>query len=138
MRLRKYWVLFVLFVLTLAFDAWVYGSLAREPDVGSALASAARANAPLLHTYIVLGHPLVEHVGESAGQQVADRAFGAAYPSMTATPAAADSLLFSESQGPLRGILTVLFWAAPVLLVLALAAWVLRSRETHLMGNVRR
>lgn len=137
MRLRKYWVLFALCGLSLAFDAWVYGSLAREPDVGPALVSAARANAPLLHAYIVLGAPIADHTGAS-GQYVAAAAFGAAYPAMAATPAAADSLLFSESQGPLRGILIMLFWAAPVLLVLALAAWVLRSRETHLMGNTRR
>ncbi|MGH8113484.1 MAG: hypothetical protein ACREPS_00305 [Rhodanobacteraceae bacterium] len=137
MRLRKYWVLFVLFVLTLAFDAWVYGSLARSPSVGSALVSAARANAPLLHAYIVLGSPIAVRTGAS-GNYVASAAFGAAYPAMTATPAVADSLLFSESRGPLRGILIVLFWATPILLVLALAAWVLRSRETHLMGKVRR
>ncbi|MGH8215332.1 MAG: hypothetical protein ACREPZ_06555 [Rhodanobacteraceae bacterium] len=137
MRLRKYRVLFVLFVLSLAFDAWVYGSLAREPGVGPALASAAHANAPLLNAYIVLGIPIAVHTGAS-GQYVASAAFGAAYPAMTARPATADSLLFSKSLGPLRGILIILFWAAPLLLVLALAAWVLRSRDTHLMGKVRR
>lgn len=136
MRLRKYWLLFVLFVLTLVFNAWVYGSLALEPNVGPALASAARANAPLLHAYIVLGAPVAIRTGTS-GQYVASAAFGAAYPAMAATPAVADSLLFSESRGPLRELLILLFWAGPVLLVLALAAWVLRSRETHLMGRVR-
>lgn len=136
MRVRKYTVLFGLFVACLVFDAWVYGSLAREPGAGAALASAARAHSPLLHAYIVLGDPIAAHTGAS-GQYVASAAFGAAFPAMRASPASADSLLFSQSHGPLHGILVLLFWATPVLLVLTLAAWALRSRPTHLMGRAR-
>lgn len=136
MRWRKYRVLFTLFVLCLAFDAWLYGSLAREPEIGPAIASSARANAPLLHTYIVLGEPLAAYTGAS-GQRVADVAFGDAYPSITASPATAASQLFNQSRGPWRGLLVVVYWATPLLLVLALASWVLRSRQTHLMGRVR-
>lgn len=137
MHWRKYAVLFTLFVLCLAFDAWLYGSLAREPEIGAALASSARANAPLLHTYIVLGEPLAAYTGAS-GQHAADAAFADAYPSIVASPATAASQLFTESRGPLRGLLVVLYWATPALLVLALAAWVLRSRPAHLMGGMRR
>ncbi|HET7223318.1 MAG TPA: hypothetical protein VFI81_08975 [Rhodanobacteraceae bacterium] len=137
MRWRKYGVLFTLFVLCLAFDAWVYGSLAREPTIGPALASSARANAPLLHAYIKLGEPLAARTGAS-GQYVADAAFGDAYPSIAESPATATNQLFTQSQGPLRGLLVALYWATPVLLVLTLAAWVLRSRQTHLVGRVRR
>ncbi len=135
--MRKYGMLFTLFVLCLAFDAWLYGSLVREPDVGPAIASSARANAPLLHTYIVLGEPLAARTGVS-GQRLADAAFADAYPSIIASPATAASQLFTQSRGPLRGLLLVLYWATPLLLVLALAAWVLRSRPTHLMGGIRR
>jgi len=135
--MRKYGMLLTLFVLCLAFDAWLYGSLAREPDVGPAIASSARANAPLLHTYIVLGEPLAVHTG-ALGQRVADAAFADAYPSIIASPATAASQLFTQSRGPLRGLLLVLYWGTPLLLVLALAAWVLRSRPTHLMGGIRR
>lgn len=137
MRWRKYGVLFTLFVLCLAFNAWLYGSLAREPDIGPALASSARATAPLLHTYIALGEPLAAYTGAS-GQHVADAAFAAAYPSITSSPATAASQLFTDAQGPLRRLFVILYWATPVLLVLALAAWVLRSRPTHLMGRARR
>jgi hypothetical protein len=136
MRWRKYRVLFTLFVLCLAFDAWLYGSLAREPEIGPAIASSARANAPLLHTYIVLGEPLAAYTGAS-GQRVADTAFADAYPSIVASPATAASQVFTQSRGPLRGLLLVLYWVTPLLLVLALAAWVLRSRQTHLMGRAR-
>lgn len=137
MHPRKYTVCFTLFVLCFAFDAWVYGSLAREPDVGPALVSAARAGAPLLHTYIVVGEPLTGHLGAAMGQRFADAAYADAYPAMSALPAAAASLLFSRSHGPWRGIFVLLFWAAPVLLALGLVTWLLRSRQTRLVGRGR-
>ena len=138
MRPRKYTVLFALLLVCLGFNAWMYASLVREPAIGPALDGAARANAPLLHTYIVIGRPLVDAVGSSAGEYVADAAYHDAYPAMTALPAAADSLLFSRSLGPLRRTFLVLYWAPPVLLVLGLLAWLFRSRNTHLMGRTRR
>jgi len=85
----------------------------------------------------VLGEPLAVHTG-ALGQRVADAAFADAYPSIIASPATAASQLFTQSRGPLRGLLLVFYWATPLLLVLALAAWVLRSRPTHLMGGIRR
>lgn len=137
MRLRKHTVLLTLFVLSLGFDAWVYGSLAGESAIGPALRAAARESSPLLHTYITIGRPLATRVGATAGQSVADAAYGEAYASMAATPAAADSLLFSASRGAMRGLMVILYWAPPVLLVLGLLAWVFRSRQAHLMGRGR-
>lgn len=139
MRLRKYTVASTLFVLSLAFNAWVYGSLALEAHVGTALTSpSAQATPLLLQAYVALGQPLMARVGGASGQYVADAAFGDAYPSMVAQPSAAGSLLFSRSLGPLRGLLIILYWATPVLLVLTLLTWALRSRDTHLMGRDRR
>ncbi|MBS0382694.1 MAG: hypothetical protein JSR56_09685 [Proteobacteria bacterium] len=137
MRPRKYTVFFTLCVLCLAFDAWVYGALAREPVVGPALVTSARASAPLLHSYIVVGAPITGYLGASTGQAIADAAYADAYPAITALPAAAAGLLFSQSHGPLRGILVVLYWAVPVLLALGLLAWLLRSRQANLMGRNR-
>lgn len=137
-RIRNDWVLFALFVLCLAADAWVYGSLALDPAVGPALVRAARDSAPLLYSYIELGRPVVAHLGAATGAHFAAAAFGAAYAAIAARPAEAADLLFSGSHGPLRDLLVALYWGAPVLLVVTLGAWVLRSQETHLMGRVRR
>jgi hypothetical protein len=136
-RLRNYWVLSALLVLCLAIDAWVYGSLALDPDVGPVLVPAARDSAPLLHTYIEIGRPFAAHLDAAAGARFAGMAFGSAYASMAARPAEAAGLLFSGSSGPLHDLLVALYWGAPALLVLTLVAWVLRSRETHLMGRAR-
>lgn len=137
-RLRKDWLLFALFVLCLAVDAWVYGSLALDPAVGPVLVPAARDSAPLLYSYIELGRPFVAHLGAATGAQFAAKAFGAAYATMAARPAEAVGLLFDGSHGPLHDLLIALYWGAPVLLVLTLGTWVLRSRETHLIGKVGR
>src|SRR6185312_162062 len=40
------------------------------------------------------------------------------------------SQLFTQSRGPWRGLLVVLYWATPALLVLALAAWVLQPADS--------
>lgn len=138
MRPRKYAVLGLAFLLCLAFDAWLYGSLARKPGVGPDVAAAARAHAPLLHAYIVLGRPWVAHAGATGAQHVADAAFGDAYPQIAAMPEVADSLLFSQSRGRLSELMTLLFWAAPVLLVLTILAWAFRGRPVHLVGRARR
>ena len=137
-RLRKDWLLFALFVFCLAFDAWVYGSLALDPAVGPVLVPASRDSAPLLYGYIELGRPFVAHLGAAAGAHLAALAFGAAYATMAARPAEAAGLLFDGAHGPLRDLLIALYWGAPVLLVLTLGIGVLRSRETHLIGGVRR
>lgn len=137
-RLRKDWLLFALFVSCLAFDAWLYGSLALDPAIGPVLVPASRASAPLLYSYIELGRPFVAHLGAAVGVHFAATAFGAAFAMMTAQPAEAAGLLFGGSHGPLHDLLIALYWGAPVLLVLTLGTWVLRSRETHLIGKVRR
>lgn len=137
-RLRKDWLLFTLFVLCLAVDAWVYGSLALDPAVGPVLVPASRDSAPLLYSYIELGRPFVAHLGAATGAHFAAMAFGAAYATMAARPAEAAGLLFGGSRGPVRDLLVALYWGAPVLLVLTLGTWVLRSHETHLIGKVRR
>ena len=136
--LRKDWLLFALFVLCLAVDAWVYGSLALDPAVGPVLVPAARDSAPLLYGYIELGRPFVAQLGAAMGAHFAAMAFGAAYATMAARPAEAAGLLFGDSHGALHDLLVALYWGAPVLLVLTLGTSVLRSRETHLMGKVRR
>ncbi len=139
MRLRLYALFGILFLICLAFDALVYGSLAREPGIGAAVAAAARADSPLLHTYIVLGRPLTTSSAlTTAGQSLADSAYGGAYASIAAMPDAASSLLFDESHGPLRALYLLIYWCAPLFLALAIVAWLLRSRPTHLIKTARR
>ncbi|MGH9423196.1 MAG: hypothetical protein ACRD3J_24685 [Thermoanaerobaculia bacterium] len=140
MRFRFYALFGILFLLCLAIDLLTFGGLVREPGIGPAIAQSARAEAPLVHTYVVLGTPIVKAIpgSDTAGQSIADAAFGDAYPQILATPEAAVSLLFSASIGPLRALLLLCYWGAPIFLVLAILAWMFRTRHTHLIKSARR
>jgi hypothetical protein len=140
MRFRFYALLGILFLFCLIVDLLTFGGLARESGVGTAIAQSARAEAPLMHTYVVLGRPIAAAMPalNTAGQSIADAAFGDAYSQIAATPDAAVDLLFSASLGPLRALLVLCYWGAPVLLVLAILAWIFRTRRTHLIKSARR
>ncbi|MEO6968738.1 MAG: hypothetical protein ABI132_09865 [Rhodanobacteraceae bacterium] len=135
MRVRAYILFGILSLLCLALDSLTFGALSREPMIGPAIAASARAEAPLAHTYIVLGTPLAGALPalQAIGQSCADTAFGYAYPAIAATPDAAITLLFSESRGATHALFMLFYWGAPVLLVLTIVAWLLRTRPTHLI-----
>jgi hypothetical protein len=140
MRFRFYALFGILFVLCLVIDLLTFGGLVREAGIGPAIAQSARAEAPLVHTYVVLGTPIAKAIpgASTAGQSIADAAFGDAYPQILATPEAAVALLFSDSIGPMRALLMLCYWGTPVLLALTILAWVFRTRHTHLIRSARR
>lgn len=140
MRIRWYALFGIFFLLFLLIDALTFAGLAREPQLGTAIAASADAEAPIAHTYIDLGTPLVaaSPVLQGIGMAMADAAFGDSYAAINATPAAAVDMLFSESHGPLAALFMLSYWGAPLLLVCTLAAWLFRTRHTHLIKSVRR
>lgn len=140
MRIRMHALFGILFLLCLIVDVLVFGGLAQETSIGTAIAGSARAQAPIAHTYIVIGNPIVAAVPflQTAGQAMADSAFGDAYPAISATPDAAIDLLFSESRGPLRALFLLCYWGAPLLLLATVLAWLFRTRPTHLIKSARR
>ena len=140
MRFRFYALFGILFLLCFVIDLLTFGGMVREAGIGPAIAQSARAEAPLVHTYVVLGTPIVKAIpgASTAGQSIADAAFGDAYPQILATPDAAVALLFSASIGPMRALLMLCYWGAPVLLVLTILAWIFRTRHTHLIRSARR
>ncbi|MER3546124.1 MAG: hypothetical protein C4338_00450 [Rhodanobacteraceae bacterium] len=139
MRFRYYALFGGLFAFCLVLDVLTFGGLAREANVGAAVAQTAKTEAPLAHTYIVLGTPLAGVPAlRAAGQSVADAAFGDAYAAIQSTPDAAIDLLFSASRGPLRTLLMLSYWGALLFAVLTIAAWLFRTRHTHLIKSARR
>lgn len=140
MRIRLYILFGILFVLCLAMDVLTFGALARESGVGPAVAASARAEAPLAHTYIVLGAPIVGALPalHTIGASCAAAAFDDAYSAIAATPSAAIALLFSESRGAVRALFMLFYWGAPLLLLLTIVAWLLRTRPAHLIKTARR
>lgn len=139
MRIRLYALFGCLFLVCLVIDVLSFGALVSEPGIGPPLAASARAQSPLAHTYMVLGAPVVDSIPElqTCGQAAAGAAFGDSYSAISARPEAAIELLFSESRGPLYALYVLFFWGAPLFLALTLAAWLLRTRHTHLIKGVR-
>lgn len=140
MRIRWYTLFGIFFLLCLLIDALSFAALARESRTGQAIAASANAEAPIARTYIGLGTPLVASspILQTVGAAMADAAFGDSYPAISARPEAAMDLLFSESRGPLRALFMLSYWGAPLLLACTLLAWLLRTRQTHLIKSVRR
>ncbi|HET6913642.1 MAG TPA: hypothetical protein VFH71_09945 [Rhodanobacteraceae bacterium] len=140
MRLRWYALFGIFFLLCLLIDALSFGALSREPPVGQAILTGAEAEAPIARTYIALGTPLVSAspILQTVGESMADAAFGDSFSAIDARPAAAVDLLFSESHGPMSALFMLAYWGAPLLLVCTLLAWLMRTRQTHLIKSVRR
>jgi hypothetical protein len=140
MRMRWYALFGTFFLLFLLIDALSFAALARQAGIGADIAAGAEAEAPVAHTYIALGTPLVASspVLQDVGAAMADAAFGDSYDAIQGRPAAAIDLLFSESHGPVAALFMLSYWGAPLLLLLTLAAWLFRTRETHLIKTVRR
>ena len=78
MRFRFYALFGILFLFCLIVDLLTFGGLACEPVTGTAIARSARAEAPLMHSYIVAGRPIATAIPalNTAGQSIADAAFG--------------------------------------------------------------
>jgi hypothetical protein len=140
MRIRWYVLFGIFFLLFLLIDALSFGALAQEKGVGPAVASAAAAEAPIAHTYILLGTMPISYVPalRAVGGAMADAAFGDSYAAIEARPEAAIDLLFSESRGPAATLFVLSYRGAPLLLLLTLLAWLFRTRQTHLIPSVRR
>lgn len=140
MRFRFYALFGFLFLFCLSLDVLIFGGLSQEAGIGQAIADSARAQAPLTHTYIVLGRPIATRIpaARTAGQSIADAGFGDAYDDIQTTPDAAADLLFSASRGPMRALLVLSYWAAPAFFLLTLLAWIFRTRHTHLIKSARR
>lgn len=140
MRIQRYVLFGSFFFFFLLVDVLTFGALARQPAVGADIARAAATQAPISQTYIALGTPLVSRapVLQAVGESMAGAAFGDSYPAIEARPDAAIELLFSESRGPLSALFMLSYWGAPLSLLLTLAAWMFRSRRTHLIKSVRR
>lgn len=140
MRMHWYALFGIFFLLCLFIDALSFGALSREPQIGQAVLTGAEAEAPIVRIYIALGTPLVSSspILQQVGESMANSAFGDSYAAIGARPAAAVDLLFSESHGPTSALFMLSYWGAPLLLVCTLLAWLMRTRQTHLIKSVRR
>lgn len=134
MKIRASGVCAVAGVLCLASAMLTFGGAAQ---IKNAVATQARDESPLAHTYIVLDRhaskwlPAVERLSRS----LASICFADAWPAIDANPEVGLHLLWTESRGVPASLAKTSYWAAPILLLLALILYFLRPKSIHLIKS---
>jgi hypothetical protein len=125
MKGRMYQIAGVLFLLALIYDLFLWGGLARVPNMGPAMQNVAARELSLAGLYLPLGNRLVElgGVAESAAA-FAESRFAELEARVMSNPAAAMDIVLS---GMSTGV-SIGYYGAPVLLVLFLLLWWRRPR----------
>jgi hypothetical protein len=140
--MRKYLHLIatLLFVLAALWQCLFWGGASTLPDIGSAVRRSAMREAPLVAGLMISG----ELIGKVApplgdiGRNWAHDALAPAIERLNADPDVAMDLLFGESLSPSQRLATRGVYALPVLLILAVIAWLRRPRQVRMMGAKRR
>lgn len=135
MKNRLHLIALVLFALSFLYDIVVWGGVQALPDVGPAIADSARREAPLAATYIAIGS-IVDSAMPSLGAFGSARlaeAFGDGFERIRADPTVAMDLIFSSTWNASHGWIKLMYWATPILLLLALILWVRRPKQVRVL-----
>ncbi len=140
--MRKYLPLFLLllFVLATVWQCLFWAGAGSLPGIGSTVRRSAMRQAPLVATFTVGGELLgkaVPALGD-LGRSWAEAALRPAAERLEADPGVAMDFIFGEPLNAAQRTATHGVYLPPVLLLLALVAWLLHSRQVRLMGSRRR
>jgi len=137
MSKRLHWILLLLFAWALVYDLVVWGAAGRLPDIGDKLRVSAQRNALLATVYMAGGDALDGAVPalEEWGAQRAETALQTGIQRIKDDPNVAMDLIFSQTWNATHAFIKFMYWAAPVLGVLFLFAWVQRPKKVKLMGR---
>ena len=140
MKRHLHVIALVLFLSSLFYNLLVWGAAPLLPDVGEAIASSARREAPLAATYITLGSPIDRAVPalQAFGERRLVAALGDGFERIDADSTVAMDLIFSNTWNGQHRWLKTMFWVSPLLLVLTLVLWMRRPRKVHALGGARR
>lgn len=135
MKFRLHVIAGVLFALCFLYDVVVWGSVYALPDVGTRIADSARREAPLATTYIAVGN-MVDSMSPALMDYGSARlmdAFSEGFERIRADPTVAMDLLFGPSWNATHSWIKTMYWAAPVLLLIALVLWVRRPKKVRVL-----
>jgi hypothetical protein len=140
MKRNLHVIALVLFLLSLLYNLLVWGAAPLLPDVGGAIASSARREAPLAATYITLGGPIDGAVPalQAFGERRLVAALSEGFERIDADSTVAMDLIFNNTWNAQHRWLKTMFWLSPLLLVLTVILWLRRPRKVHALGGARR
>jgi hypothetical protein len=132
-----HWLFIALFLWALAYDLVIWGAAGRLPDVGDKLRVSAQRNALLATIYMTGGDALDAAVPvlQDWGTQHALNALEEGIPRIKDDPNVAMDLIFSQTWNSSHFWLKFMYWAAPLLGVIALVTWARRPKKVHMMGG---
>lgn len=135
MKYRPHVIAMILFALCFGYDLILWGSVRSIPDVGPGIAESARREAPLATAYITLGEPIDNAVPflKDYGSERLTSAFGEGFERIRTDPTVAMDLIFDTTWNAAHRWIKTLYWAAPILLLLALVLWARRPRPVHMI-----
>lgn len=135
MKRYLHWWVTIVFVLALGYDLVVWGAASQLPDIGPKLELSAQRQALFAHIYMGIGGYLDSAAPflKDWGTQHAYDALSAGFPRIAEDPHVAMDLIFSETWSPQHSLLKFMYWAAPVLGLVALILWSRRPKTLHLM-----
>jgi hypothetical protein len=132
MKRRLHLIAAALFVLSLAYDFYLWGGLARVPGLGPIMLQAAQREVSLAGVYLPVGLAIVDATGlaDAAAASAAD-SFSTAQARVLANPdAAMDAIL--EGMPPDAA---AAYYGAPILLLVSAVLWWRRPRVVHTMRS---
>lgn len=138
MKRYVHWFVLGAFMLVLLFDAVVWAGAARLPLLGEQLRISARREAPLTFAYMGLGSPLMAvPILRDYGTNYALDAFEPLTAPIRDKPLLAMEIAHGEWRNDRQRSLQYSHVAAPILLLLWILTYSLRSRAVHFVPHRR-
>jgi hypothetical protein len=133
MKTRVHQLAVVLFALSFLYDIVVWGGVYALGDVGTGIADSASREAPLAATYIAVGNLIDSHVPalRDFGAARLSDAFSDGFDRIRADSTVAMDLIFGTSWNAAHIWIKTMYWAAPILLLLALVTWARRPKQVR-------
>ncbi len=130
MKFRLDYIALPVFLLTLAYNGWHWGSSAQLKDIGPIIAESAAGEAPLVQTYTFLGRTAIDLLGlQASALTAAEATFGPAREKLLETPELAMETLFEGNFSSDQAWLKHTHWLCPLFLVLFVIGWLLRPKQ---------
>ena len=138
MKRYLHWFVLGAFLFVLLFDAVVWAGAARLPQIGEMVRTSARREAPLTFAYMALGGPLMSvPILRDYGTHFALDAFEPLTAAIRDKPLLAMEIAHGEWKSSRQRSLQHSHLAAPVLFILWILTYVLRSRAVHFVPSRR-
>ena len=125
-------VCWVLGLLLMAHNLYLWGGVAVTPQVGDRIMDQALMQSPVAATYLVLGKQSVDPIGiDASARDYAARQFSAVYPEVALDEhTALDRVLAAQS-----ALLRTAYWAGPIFLLLSIVLQLLKPKPIRSFGT---